>query len=72
MQSHVAAKPLEELIHELPPPLRLEVRNFIEFLLTKRQLPIQRKLRQDWAGSVQSCEHSSVDLQHLALTWRDT
>ena len=30
------AKPLETLIRELPTDLRLEVRNFVEFLLLKR------------------------------------
>lgn len=66
-----AGKPLEELLHDLPPRLRLEVRDFVEFLLTKRQTPIRRTLRQDWADAVQNCEYTSVDLQHLALAWRD-
>lgn len=66
-----ATKPLEELVRELPLSLRLEVRDFVEFLLAKRQTPVRRKLRQDWAGAIQNCEYSSVELQHLALTWRD-
>lgn len=67
-----ATKPLEELIHELPPPLRAEVRDFIEFLLMKHERSMPRQLRQDWAEAVK-LEHtqlSSVDLQHRALEWR--
>ena len=66
-----ATKPLEELLHELPPPLRLEVRNFVKFLLTKHQTRVRRKLRQDWAGTVQNGAYTSVDLQHYASTLRD-
>lgn len=47
-----ATKPLEELIHDLPPRLRMEVRTFIEFLLNKHKHPTKRKLRQDWAGEL--------------------
>jgi hypothetical protein len=67
-----ATKPLEELIHELSPTLRAEVRDFVEFLLTKHERSAPRQLRQDWAEAVKP-EHaqlSSVDLQHRALEWR--
>jgi hypothetical protein len=67
-----ATKPLEELIHELSPPLQAEVRDFVEFLLTKHDRSTPGQLRQDWAEAARP-EHaqlSSVDLQHLALTWR--
>lgn len=67
----VTTKPLEQLIQELPPDLKAEVRDLIEFLLTKRDRPTPRRLRQDWAGVLQAPEqHTSVDLQHLALAWR--
>jgi hypothetical protein len=33
----IPEKPLEELIHELPPDLRQQVRDFVEFLLEKRR-----------------------------------
>ena len=42
-----ATKPLEELIQELTPVLRAEVRDFVEFLLIKRERPGRRLLRQD-------------------------
>ena len=64
-----ATKPLEELIQELSPVLRSEVRDFIEFLLTKRDRSGQRRLRQDWAGALKDDHHqeTAVDLQHHAL-----
>lgn len=69
---NIAAKPLEELIGELSPALRAEVRDFVEFLLTKRVQPGKRKLRQDWAGALQAyqSQYTSFELQHLASKWR--
>jgi Protein of unknown function (DUF2281) len=67
-----APKPLEELIHELSPALRAEVRDFVEFLLTKHERLAPHHLRQDWAEAVKP-EHtqlSTVDLQHRASEWR--
>ena len=68
----MATKPLEELIQELPPVLRAEVRDFVEFLLAKRDRPGQRQLRQDWAEALKDNQqhYTSVDLQHRALEWR--
>jgi hypothetical protein len=68
-----ATKPLEELIQELPPVLRAEVRDFVEFLLAKHDRPRQRHLRQDWAEALKDDhqQYTSVDLQHRALEWRD-
>jgi hypothetical protein len=68
----IATKPLVDLIQELPPVLRAEVRDFVEFLLTKRERTGQRQLRQDWAEALKDhqVQHSSVDLQHRALEWR--
>ncbi len=63
-------KPLEELIQDLSPRLRVEVRTFIEFLLSKRTRPAKRKLRQDWAGALKAEAYTGVELQHLASEWR--
>jgi hypothetical protein len=67
-----AIKPLEELIRELPPSLRAEVRDFVEFLLAKRGHPSSQRLRQDWAGALQAYrdQYTSVELQHHSLKWR--
>ena len=67
-----ATKPLEELIQELTPVLRAEVRDFVEFLLIKRERPGRRLLRQDWAEALKTDyqQYTSVDLQHRASEWR--
>ena len=67
-----ATKPFEELIQELSPSLRAEVRDFVEFLLTKRDRSRAQRLRQDWAEALKE-DHSpmsSVELQHRVLEWR--
>jgi hypothetical protein len=67
----VTTTPLEQLIQELPPDLKAEVRDFVEFLRTQHDRSTPRRLRQDWAGTLHAPEQStSVDLQHLALEWR--
>ena len=66
------AKSLEELVRELPPDMLAEVRDFIEFLLSKRERRERRALRQDWAGALRDYrqQYTSVELQHQALDWR--
>jgi Protein of unknown function (DUF2281) len=67
-------KPLRELVQELPSHLENEVRDFVEFLLSKEissKQVAQPSLRQDWAEKITISEYSSVELQHLANTWRD-
>ena len=65
-------KSLEELINELPPDMHIEVRDFIEFLLTKREQRSESALRQDWAGALREHrqEYSSLDLERRAMDWR--
>jgi Protein of unknown function (DUF2281) len=65
-------KPLKELVQELPPHLENEVRDFVEFLLSKEISSKQaaQPLRQDWAEKITISEYSSVELQHLANGWR--
>ena len=67
---NTSVKPLEELVRELSPQLKVEVQAFIESLLTKSNQPIRRKLRQDWAGMLKA-DYTSVELQHLAVEWRN-
>ena len=70
--SSLATKPLEELIQALPPPLRAEVRDFVEFLLAKQDHVGSHQLRQDWAEALKAeyQHYTSVDLQHRAIEWR--
>jgi hypothetical protein len=65
-----SAKPLEELVRQLSPQLKAEVRAFVESLLSKSNQPVRRKLRQDWAGTLKA-DHTSIELQHLAVEWRN-
>ncbi len=63
---------IEELIRELPPDLRQEVRDFSEFLIEKRRRKAGRKLRQDWAGALRDYrdQYTALELQSRALEWR--
>jgi hypothetical protein len=66
------AKPLDELVRELPPDILAEVRDFVEFLLVKRGRRTGRILQQDWAGALRKYkrQYTSLKLQHQALDWR--
>lgn len=68
----IMARPLEEVVQELPPDLRDQVRDFAEFLLSKRRRRPGRTLRQDWAGALREHrgEYTSQELQRQALQWR--
>jgi hypothetical protein len=57
---NVMARPLEEVVRELPPDLRDEVRDFAEFLLSKRSRRPGRTLRQDWAGAGLACSRLTL------------
>ena len=67
-----ATRPLEDVVRELPPDLRDEVRDFAEFLLSKQARRRGRTLRQDWAGILRDHreEYTSLELQRQALQWR--
>jgi hypothetical protein len=41
----MAARPLSELVEELPPDVQREVRDFVEFLISKRSHAPGKKLR---------------------------
>jgi hypothetical protein len=65
-------KPIQEMVEELPPELRAEVRDFVEFLLSKHGQRAGKTLRQDWAGALrdQRQEYTSLELQRQASDWR--
>ncbi|MDO8871124.1 MAG: DUF2281 domain-containing protein [Methanoregula sp.] len=63
---------IEEMAKNLSPDLRIQVINFIEFLL-ERKMPKRRvTLRQDRAGALRDVknEYTSLDLQKKVLEWR--
>jgi len=65
-------RPLSELVEELPPAAQQEVRDFVEFLISKHGHEPGKKLRQDWAGDLREYrgEYSALELQKKALEWR--
>ena len=63
---------MSELIDELPPDVQREVRDFVEFLISRHGRKPGTKLRQDWAGALREYrgEYSALELQKKALEWR--
>ena len=64
---------LSESVDRLPPHIKREVMDYIEFLTAKYQKPATRKgMPFAWAGAL-SClkgRFTSVELQHRASEWR--
>ncbi len=60
------ARPLEEMVRELPVERQAEVRDFVEFLLAKQRARSRQTPQFDWAGALKEMrdEYTSVDLQH--------
>jgi hypothetical protein len=63
---------LEEMVKELPPGLRQEVGDFVQFLIEREKRKAGKKLRQDWAGALRDYrdQYTSLELQKKALEWR--
>ncbi len=63
---------LPDFVRELPFNIQVEVRDFAEFLLTKRQPKASKPLQQNWAGALREHQHqyTSLELQKKALEWR--
>ena len=65
---------LERNISRLPPDLKKEVADFVEFLLEKRVQPQNQQgyLKLSWRGALSDMkgEFDAVGLQHEALKWR--
>ena len=65
-------KSTEELFRQLPPEGQRLVRDFIEFLIGKREARPRHEPQFDWAAALSEMrdQYSSVDLQHQLLNWR--
>ncbi len=63
---------LKDLVEDLPPELQQEVKDFVEFLLSKRQAKLRGKPRIDRAGALKDLRnrYTSVELQHKISEWR--
>ena len=62
---------IEEMVKKLPPELRQEVEDFVNFLIEKKGRRHGRKLRQDWAGALRDYrdKYTSLELQQKASEW---
>ncbi|MBN1246050.1 MAG: DUF2281 domain-containing protein [Anaerolineae bacterium] len=67
------AKSLTELVQESQPGERDKVREFVEFLLARRERSGEKKLTQSWAGALRDYrnKYTSLELERLALDWRE-
>lgn len=63
---------LKELVEQLPPNLQQEARDFVEFLLKRREKKPRGRPRFDWAGALKDLrdQYTSVELQHKISGWR--
>ena len=59
--------------NQLPPDLRKEVVDFIDFLLTQKVSKRKKKLKLDWAGGLKEYrdQYTALELQKKALDWWD-
>ena len=57
--------------NQLPPDLRKEVVDFIDFLLTQKVSKRKKKLKLDWAGGLKEYrdQYTALELQKKALDW---
>lgn len=62
---------VEEKIKKLPPDLKKEVEDFVDFLLQKVKKKTRRKLKLDWAGGLKEYrdKYTSLELQKKILEW---
>lgn len=65
------AKTLEELIREVPPENKGELRRYLEFLVGWANKP-RGKPKFAWAGALKDMRdhYTSVELQHQIARWR--
>ena len=63
---------IEAMIQELPPELREEVGDFVEFLVEKRLKNPRGKPNFGWAGALKDLrdQYTSVELQRKISEWR--
>lgn len=59
--------------NQLPPDLRKEVVDFIDFLLTQKVSKRKKKLKLDWAGGLKEYrdQYTALELQKKTLDWWD-
>ncbi|MBR1369262.1 hypothetical protein RJ53_07035 [Methanocalculus chunghsingensis] len=63
---------IEEMIQELSPDNKKEVKDFIAFLLRKQKAGDGKPLRLSWAGALSRYRdtYTALELQEQSLSWR--
>lgn len=64
-------KNIEYKISKLSPDLINELDHFLDYLIDKKATKKQKKLKQDWAGSLKDVDASGIELQKKSLIWRE-
>ena len=61
----------EDTLQQLPPNLKQEAFDFIQFLLSKQNKTREKKLNLGWAGGLKEYKDkfTSVELQKKAIEW---
>jgi hypothetical protein len=64
-------KTTADKLNALPPLLRHEAEDFIDFLSHRAKPPKQRRLRLTWAGALRDLgdEYTALELQKKSLEW---
>jgi len=63
---------LIEMIRKLPPDVQKEVKDYVEFLMSKRLRKQRSKLSQEWAGALREfrSQYTALTLEDKSLDWR--
>jgi hypothetical protein len=66
------SKTLEDMVREVPPEYREQLRDYVETLLARRSIEQPGKPQFVWAGALESLRdrYTSVELQHRIARWR--
>jgi len=62
---------LKEMVEHVPPELEPEVKDFVEFLLSKHRKKKAGRMQLHWRGVLRELgkDYTSVELQHKSLQW---
>jgi len=62
---------LKKLVEHVPPELEPEVKDFVEFVLSKHRKEKTGRMHLHWRGVLKELgeDYTSVELQHKSLQW---
>ena len=63
---------IEQKIRLLPPEKKREVNDFIEFLISRKNVKTAQRMKLNWAGGLKEFrkKFTSIELQKKASEWR--